>query len=92
MSYSFNGKLAKGEDVTEGLERITRQVRSRLTEGDEATEKQLATVLEVVEHALESGHLGEGPFNVAVSGHANPEFQDRNGYAKESVSISLSRG
>lgn len=88
MSYTVSGRVNSADEVTEALTKATTTARNNL---DKDAEKQLDAACEAAEGLINSGTLGEAPFVVNISGHANPDFKDRTGWPNESVSVSVSR-
>ena len=40
---------------------------------------------------IESGAVGDGPFQVSISGHANPGNKDLPGWANDCINVSVTR-
>lgn len=51
--------------------------------------KQIDEAVDTAKHAIEAGLLGSGKVTVTLSGHANPNFEHRSGYADNSITIYL---
>ena len=52
---------------------------------------QHAQAVEMAVRLIDSGTLGEGPFTVSLSGHANPSHADVYGWANDQISVNVIR-
>lgn len=89
MSFSVSGRVSKGDDLNDQMDKVLSPALARNL--DDSSKELLEKVASQVKTLVRSGKLGEGEFQVSITGHANPDFKDRAGYAKESVNISVSR-
>lgn len=88
MSYSFSTRVETTGGVVTQLRKAGKTTRDTL---EPESKQQLDAVLASAVVLIKSGKLGKGPHQVTVSGHANPSFKDRAGFAKEMVSLNISR-
>lgn len=88
MSYGTAGRIEPGDDVAEALQAFSDKVRGNLHE-DAAS--QLDAAQRAAQSLIESGEVGEPPFQVTISGHANPGHGDTPGWANDHVTVSINR-
>ena len=90
MSWSFNALIEDKASAHEVLETQAETYFSQLN-ADSVQEmaEQAAKAVAAADDLLDV--IGtEGPWNVSLSGHANPEHGRRGGWANDAVSISIS--
>ena len=84
MSWSGHGTLEDADAVGNF------QVSEQKGHGEAESMEQIAAAIDAARRLIKSGKLGaDGPFKVSIYGHANPGHADAEGYAKESITVTV---
>lgn len=87
MSWSGKGTLDSADAVGNF------NVIEQKGHGESESVEQISSAIEAARTLIKSGHIGaEGPFDVTLYGHANPDHKDAEGYAKESITVTVTKG
>ena len=91
MSWSFGVTQVDKNTVDEALNSAAETHVVNAMRGDSGPEmsEQMEQAVYAVVAIVTSGVLGEGPFSVSLSGHANPGHKPREGWADDAISINL---
>lgn len=92
MSWNFSVNGVTKENADAALNAAAEGQIDNIMRGDSG-EEMMAQAEQSTYAAvaiIESGCLGDGPFLVSLSGHANPGHEPRDGWVNDVVSISIS--
>jgi len=93
MSWSFSAKIEEGEDVAQTLADAMESNFENMQSADaqEEMQSQANAAIDAVVALVGAEVLGPPPYTLNLSGHANPGFEDREGFSKNTVSIYVSQ-
>ena len=89
MSWSTHARVATKAQAREHIERDTELAPNYHAPQESLEQLQAAKVAAI--SLIESGAVGEGPFSVNLSGHANPAHGDVQGYATDLIYVQVMR-
>lgn len=87
MSWSISGKTSLGKLRQGNFEDLT--ASPQVGHG----EAECAEIMEATRDAVAivAHHLGEGPCQVTISGHANPNHEPAEGWSRDMITITVSQ-
>jgi len=90
MSWSFS-VIATKESADAALNTAAESEIDNIMRSDSGAEMlaQAEQATYAAVRLIKSGCLGDGPFRISLSGHANPGHQPRDGWADDAISISI---
>lgn len=88
MSWSFTINRVSVEDVDDAADELLQE--AQYVNADEDTKHQIDSVLAMVKELVGVERVvGDQAFSASVSGHNNPDYDKREGWANPQVSINI---
>jgi hypothetical protein len=87
MSWTASGTVATSGEV----DLVVPSGLDATTPGYDLMDQQVKSAHAAAKAIIDSGCVGSGPYYVGISGHANPEHKPREGWANDSVYVSISQ-
>jgi len=92
MSWNFSVNGVTNETVDAALNAAAEGELNNIIQQRDGGAEMMAQAEQAIYAAvaiIESGCLGDGPFLVYLSGHANPSHQPRDGWANDGLTITI---